>query len=418
MGSNVFLVNISSTNSSTLIDFTKILPKYFYWKMDSSLTVALEPIFQAKEYLVIYIYEKNSINNDYKFGFTPQYFGIRYNSTKLLKHFLKQIEDKQKWIEFSSFHMYLPEFNKKWEENPKWDWESIGFEENYEDTLLFDLKTYSEDEKHILPQYPEMIPVPLGSFSFPCYVFKEEVAITKSFSLTKRFLSLAKYEDFCKLLKRSLSYNLYTNKIVFQKPFAISKYPITFAEYDRFCQATGRPFPHDLQGRRDNHPVVQVSWRGAHAYCDWLSQRSGKSYRLPSELEWEYVARWGLSKKKQAEKILPDNEAYYSTIQSVGSYFVNDLGVYDLFSPIWEWTLDYNNNICNNLQLDGSAFQEIDKEEIFEEYHENYIERERIARGGGWLNRSKIYSASVRASFLYLLGYPNVGFRIVEDLTV
>jgi formylglycine-generating enzyme required for sulfatase activity len=83
---------------------------------------------------------------------------------------------------------------------------------------------------------------------------------------------------------------------VYLPQYGIGRYPVTNAQYEAFVRDTGYEAPlhwdGDVapQGKRD-HPVVYVSWHDAMAYCQWLSERTGLAYRLPSEAEWEKAAR-------------------------------------------------------------------------------------------------------------------------------
>ncbi|MEL6980712.1 MAG: formylglycine-generating enzyme family protein, partial [Pseudomonadota bacterium] len=73
------------------------------------------------------------------------------------------------------------------------------------------------------------------------------------------------------------------------RPFALGRYAVTFDEYDAFCAATRARRPGDAGWGRGRRPAIKVSWKDADAYCGWLSEQTGATYRLPSEAEWEYA---------------------------------------------------------------------------------------------------------------------------------
>jgi len=114
------------------------------------------------------------------------------------------------------------------------------------------------------PPLPEMVVIPAGSFQMGCVSGSEHC--------------------------HSDEKPVHEVKI---DSFALSKYEVTFEEYDAFTDATGRERADDEGWGRGRRPVINVSWRDAVAYTHWLSDQMGKTYRLPSEAEWEYAARAG-----------------------------------------------------------------------------------------------------------------------------
>lgn len=145
------------------------------------------------------------------------------------------------------------------------------------------------------------------------------------------------------------------HKVTIKNSFAISRYEITFDDYDLFATATDRALPGDNRWGRGNRPVINVSWEDAQAYTRWLSKETGKTYRLPSESEWEYVARAGRDKGDWWGDELTDaagkancrrgcssrfSGLFGSKTAPVGSYPANSLGVYDMAGNVAEWVQD------------------------------------------------------------------------------
>jgi formylglycine-generating enzyme required for sulfatase activity len=92
---------------------------------------------------------------------------------------------------------------------------------------------------------------------------------------------------------------------------------------------------------KENHPVNEVSWYGAKAFCEWAGGD------LPTEEQWEYVASWGTGKDHQGAKYPLGNEFdpekycfNKNRLENVGNYPPNGLGIYDLGGLVWEWCLD------------------------------------------------------------------------------
>jgi len=162
--------------------------------------------------------------------------------------------------------------------------------------------------------------------------------------------------------------------------FAMGKYEVTFAEYDQFAEATGKNKPDDEGWGRGNRPVVNVSWYDAIAYTEWLSQQTGKTYRLPSESEWEYAARAGTNTKYWWGNDIGKNRAncdgcgsrWDSKTAPVGSFSANSFGLYDTVGNVWEWNADSWHSDYKGAPTDGSVWKG--------------NESRRVLRGGSWAN--------------------------------
>jgi formylglycine-generating enzyme required for sulfatase activity len=139
------------------------------------------------------------------------------------------------------------------------------------------------------------------------------------------------------------------HQVNFQKAFAASKYEITFAEYDEFAKATGRKLAEDEGWGRGRQPVIYVSWDDAVAYAKWLSEQTGKRYRLPTEAEWEYGARagaetsywWGNEVKQGLANCRGCGSRWDGKQPApVGSFKPNPFGLYDTAGNVAERVQD------------------------------------------------------------------------------
>jgi formylglycine-generating enzyme required for sulfatase activity len=146
------------------------------------------------------------------------------------------------------------------------------------------------------------------------------------------------------------------------KPFAIGKYEVTFEEWDACVQAGGCNGyrPGDQSWGRGKRPVINVSWRDAQAYVAWLSGKTGQSYRLPSEAEWEYVARAGTTTRYAfGDEIVAKEANFGSTIgktTAVGAYPPNRWGLFDMHGNVLEWVEDVYHDGYKGAPSDGTAW--------------------------------------------------------------
>ena len=190
--------------------------------------------------------------------------------------------------------------------------------------------------------------------------------------------------------------------------FYIGKYELTQAQYQVIL---GTKL---VSVKGNNRPVERVSWNGAVEFCEKLSQKTGKKYRLPSEAEWEYACRAGTTTPFYfGESITPDlvnyngNYAYASAPKGkyrqqttdVGTFPPNAFGLYDMHGNVWEWCQDdYKENYID-APTDGSAST-------------NQSASSKLLRGGSW------YFNPVYCRSAYRLGRNadrlniNIGFRV------
>jgi formylglycine-generating enzyme required for sulfatase activity len=206
-------------------------------------------------------------------------------------------------------------------------------------------------------------------------------------------------------------------------PFAVGRYAVTFDEWDA-CVSDGGcngHRPSDQGWGRGKHPVVNVNWDDAKAYAAWLSQKTGKTYRLLSEAEREYVTRantampfwWGLSiTPKQANydgsaepyKGGGSNGEYRKRTVSVDSFEPNAWGLYSVHGNVWEWTEDCWNELNNGNPGDGRARTTGDC-------------ASRVIRGGSWFSAPQNLRSANRARIIAEVRLNHLGFRLARTLS-
>ncbi|MCC6463014.1 MAG: SUMF1/EgtB/PvdO family nonheme iron enzyme [Saprospiraceae bacterium] len=223
--------------------------------------------------------------------------------------------------------------------------------------------------------------------------------------------------------------------------FYLGIYEVTVAEFKAFIDATGYRTDADKEGKssvytdtwkeqsgvnwkydtRGNlrpssdykHPVVHVSWNDAVEYCQWLSKKTGRRYRLPTEAEWEYAAgggagtrtKWaGTSDENKLGQYanIDGNQDGYALTAPVGSLLANPLGLHDMVGNVSEWCADwysahyYNSSPAENpTGASSGSF--------------------RVLRGGSWFSHpwhcrasDRSYGGSVHQNF-------DVGFRLCSS---
>ena len=201
--------------------------------------------------------------------------------------------------------------------------------------------------------------------------------------------------------------------VTISRRIAMGQYPVTFEDYDLYVLAMGAKRPGDEGWGRGIRPVINVNWADAQAYATWLSAQTGKTYRLPSESEWEYAARagtetaysWGDEIGVNRANGADSGRAWGGRQTSpVGSFAPNGFGLYDMHGNVWEWVEDCWHDNYEGAPSDGSAWTS------------GGDSHERVVRGGSWGRYPRLLRSATRVRFTPSYRYINLGFRLVQDL--
>lgn len=244
-----------------------------------------------------------------------------------------------------------------------------------------------------------------------------------------------------------------------RRPFAVGRFEITRAQFSAFVADSGYVsegggncwYWNERHGKamnddprrnwrdpgfiqHDDHPVVCVSWRDAKAYAAWLSSKTGRSYRLLTEAEWEYTARagsaasrpWGenpsvacdhanigdgvfvrrVLSRQGNEKVMAGEyhqcDDGYAYTAPVGRFRPNAFGLHDMMGNVIEWVEDCWNESYDDAPSDGSAWLTGDC-------------RRRVSRGGGWSDIPRLVRFANRDGKAAGLRMLTLGFRVATE---
>lgn len=202
--------------------------------------------------------------------------------------------------------------------------------------------------------------------------------------------------------------------------FEIGKFEVTYNDWNKCLRGGGcRGYrPDDKGWGKGRRPVINISYNDAQSYIRWLNRKTGLRYRLPTEAEWEYVAKAGQLQPLSTGAAIHsgqanfDGKAPYGTVQTgpyhrktmpVGQYASNAFGVFDIHGNVYEWVQDcWNENHVGRPEK-GVARTDGDC---------NY----RVMKGGSWVTHGYQTRAAARIRYVKDYRYDDYGFRLARTL--
>ena len=197
------------------------------------------------------------------------------------------------------------------------------------------------------------------------------------------------------------------HKVTISRPFRMGQTEVTNAQFEAF-----RPEHRAYRGKNglssgDDEAVTFVSYHDAVAFCEWLSQKEGKTYRLPTEAEWEYACRAGTYYDFYTGDGLPENyrkhqqttRDYAAVSLRVGQTPPNAFGLYDMHGNVEEWCLDWYGPYSAEEQTDPAG------------YATGFY---RVTRGGSHNTPDKYLRSANRMAMIPEDKHALTGFRVVQ----
>jgi formylglycine-generating enzyme required for sulfatase activity len=267
------------------------------------------------------------------------------------------------------------------------------------------------------PTCPEMVVVPAGSFTMGSPESEperdgwnkgtespqHEVTIRKSLAVGRFAITRGEYATFVRETNYAIGDKCYTY------------------ESDKWEERAGRSLRDPGITQDNRHPVACVNWDDAKAYVAWLSRKTGKTYRLLSEAEREYVTRagsttplwWGSSiTPKQANYNGNYTYAgggskgeYRKRTMPVDSFEANPWGLYQVHGNLWEWTEDCWHDTYQGAPTDGSAWATA-----------CFPSSGRVLRGGSWDPNPQFLRSASRVGGTTVSRGSGIGFRVARTL--
>jgi len=194
--------------------------------------------------------------------------------------------------------------------------------------------------------------------------------------------------------------------------FAISRFEVTVAEWKACHAAGGCEYLPNRKGMTATSPIHNVSWLDAQQYVKWLSKKTGKSYRLPSESEWEYAARAGTKTAYWWGDAVGKGKANCKNCGGdwnrkrpafVDSFPGNAFGLQGMNGSVWEWVADCWFDSYKGAPADGKARQRKDCQS-------------RVLRGGSWRNDASYARSAGRFTYDHDVRYVLNGFRVARSM--